>query len=180
MMKMGMMVMMVEDLMMMLQCCQYMEAHLKIGGGGVGGGNGGSLAGGGGSGGGVGTGGGSPAVGGGAGGSSGGSPGAGEGGGGPANAEDGGGNGDAAAAGVGVRQSARNNRGVPPIRFIEMYLAVAKKEAKKQSPHNYEEAVHSTHKVKWEQAMQSEMKSLRENRVYKLVNRPRGQIEVGL
>lgn len=30
-----------------------------------------------------------------------------------------------------------NNREVPPIRFIEIYLAAAAEEAEKQSPHKY-------------------------------------------
>ena len=73
------------------------------------------------------------------------------------------------------RHSNRENRGVPPLRFIEAYLATAADEEAKQSPQSVQEALQGPHKEKWQQAMSSEMESLRENGVYELVDRPVGK-----
>lgn len=84
-----------------------------------------------------------------------------------------GGLGDGAAAGAAPRRSNRENRGVPPLRFIEMYLAAAAEEEAKQSPKTAKEALQGPHRAKWQKAMKSEMESLRENGVYTLVDRPK-------
>ena len=73
------------------------------------------------------------------------------------------------------RHSNRENRGVPPLRFIEAYLADAADEEAKQSPQSAQEALQGEHKERWQQAMDSEMASLRENGVYELVDRPKGK-----
>ena len=71
--------------------------------------------------------------------------------------------------------SNRENRGAPPLRFIEAYLANAADEEAKQSPHSAQEALQGEHKEKWQQAMDSEMASLRGNGVFELVDRPKGK-----
>ena len=58
-----------------------------------------------------------------------------------------------------------------PLRFIEAYLATAADEAVKKI---LESALQGPHMDKWQQAMNSEMESLRENGVYELVDRPEG------
>ena len=67
------------------------------------------------------------------------------------------------------RHSNRERRGVPPLRNIEMYLAAAAEEEAQQSPQSVEEALKSAQRVEWEEAMNSEMNSLKENGVYELV-----------
>ena len=64
---------------------------------------------------------------------------------------------------------------MPPLRYIEMYLAAAAEEEAKQSPQSVEEALNSTQKGKWEEAMKGEMDSLRENGVFDFVDKPRGK-----
>ena len=78
-------------------------------------------------------------------------------------------------ADVEPRHSDREKRGVPPLRYIEMYLAAAAEEEVKQSPQSVQEALGSPQKEKWQEAMDSEMKSLRENGVYELVDKPAGK-----
>ena len=73
------------------------------------------------------------------------------------------------------RHSNRERRGVPPLRYIEMFLAAAAEDEAKQSPASVEEALSGEHKGKWEEAMRSEMDSLKENGVYELVDRPKGK-----
>ena len=73
------------------------------------------------------------------------------------------------------RQSEREKRGVPPLRFIEEYLAAAVEEEVKQSPQSLREALQGPHCEKWKQAMKSEMDSLKENGVYEIVDRPLGK-----
>ena len=73
------------------------------------------------------------------------------------------------------RHSNRERRGVPPLRFIEMYLASAAEEEIKQSPKTVQEALEGLHGEKWQKAMDSEMQSLRENGVYEIVDRPAGK-----
>ena len=73
------------------------------------------------------------------------------------------------------RHSNRGNRGVPPLRFIEAYLATAADEEVKQSPESVQEALQGPHTERWRQAMNSEIESLRENGVYELVDRPEGK-----
>ena len=77
---------------------------------------------------------------------------------------------DATAVGVDVvaprqpsvpRHSNRENKGVPPLRFIEMYLASAAEEEVKQSPQTVHEALQGAHGEKWQAGMDSEMESLR-------------------
>ena len=74
-----------------------------------------------------------------------------------------------------LRQSSREKRGVPALRFDEMYLASTTEEEVKQSPQTVQEALQGEHSVKWQSAMDSEMNSLRENGVYEIVDRPTGK-----
>ena len=55
-----------------------------------------------------------------------------------------------------------------------MFLAAAAEEEAKQSPTSVEDALSDEHRGKWEEAMRSEMDSLKENGVYELVDRPKG------
>ena len=69
----------------------------------------------------------------------------------------------------------RERRGVPPLRLIEQYLATVVEEEVKQSPQSVREALQSIHGDKWQEAMDSEMGSLKENGVFELVDRPKGK-----
>ena len=73
------------------------------------------------------------------------------------------------------RHSIRERRGVPPLRLIEQYLATVAEEEANQSPQSVQEALQGTHGEKWKEAMDSEMRSLKENGVYQLVDRPKGK-----
>ena len=73
------------------------------------------------------------------------------------------------------RHSNRERRGVPPIRFIKMYLASVAEEEIKQSPKSVQEALQGQHGENWQNAMNSEMESLRENGMYEIVDRPVGK-----
>ena len=75
----------------------------------------------------------------------------------------------------GPRHSDRERRGVPPARFIEMYLAAAADDEARHNPETVREALDSSHREKWQAAMNSEMESLRENGVYEIVDRPWGK-----
>ena len=75
----------------------------------------------------------------------------------------------------GPRHSNRENRGVPPLRFIEAFLANGAGADVGECPQTVGEALGGDHKVKWQQAMDSEMSSLVENGVYELVDRPKGK-----
>ena len=59
------------------------------------------------------------------------------------------------------RHNNRENRGVPPLRFIEIYLASTAEEEVKQSPQTVHEALQGAHGEKWQAGMDSEMESLR-------------------
>ena len=63
------------------------------------------------------------------------------------------------------RHSNRENRGVPPLRYIEAYLAGAAEEEAKHTPQSVQVALQGDNKVEWKKAMDSEMASLRENGV---------------
>ena len=56
-----------------------------------------------------------------------------------------------------------------------MFLAAAAEEEAKQSPASVEEALSGEHRGKWEEAMRSEMDSLKGNGLYELVDRPKGK-----
>lgn len=73
------------------------------------------------------------------------------------------------------RQSSREKRGVPSLRFIEEYLAAAMEQEVKQSPLSVQEAMGGSNSEKWKGAMKSEMDSLQENGVYEIVDRPAGK-----
>ena len=73
------------------------------------------------------------------------------------------------------RHSNRENKGVPPLKFIEMYLASAVEEEVKQSPQTIHEALQGAHGEKWQATMNSEIESLRENGVFEFVDRPVGK-----
>ena len=76
---------------------------------------------------------------------------------------------------IGPRQSDREERGVPSLRFIEEYLAAAVEQEVKQSPQSVQEAMQGPHSDKWKKAMTSEMDSLKENGVFEIVDRPAGK-----
>ena len=76
---------------------------------------------------------------------------------------------------IGPRQSGREKRGVPSLRFIEEYLAAAVEQEVKQSPQSAQEAMQGPHCEKWKKAMKSEMDSLKENGVFEIVDRPAGK-----
>ena len=73
------------------------------------------------------------------------------------------------------RHSNRERRGFPPLRLIEQYLATVAEEEANQSPQSVQEALQSTHGDKWKEVMDSEMRSLKENGVFELVDRPKGK-----
>ena len=75
----------------------------------------------------------------------------------------------------GPRHIDRERRGVPPTRFIEMYLAAAADDEARHNPETVREAIDSSHREKWQAAMNSEMESLRDNGVYEIVDRPSGK-----
>ena len=97
-----------------------------------------------------------------------------EGGGGDGGPAEGGG-GDGGPTEVQPRQSERHNKGVPPLRYIEQYLAEKAEEESKLSPKTVKEAFNGKAKGKWEKAMASEMQSLKDNGVYEVVDRPKGK-----
>ena len=61
------------------------------------------------------------------------------------------------------------------MRLIEQYLASVAEEEANQSPQSVQEALQGTHGDKWKGAMDSEMRSLKENGVFELVDRPEGE-----
>ena len=71
--------------------------------------------------------------------------------------------------------SNRERRGVPPLRLIEQYLATVVEEEANQSLQTVQEALQSTHGDKWKEDMDSEMRSLKENGVFDLVDRLEGK-----
>lgn len=73
-----------------------------------------------------------------------------------------------------LRHSLRERRGVPPLRFTEMYLAGDTEEEVKQSPLLVEEALNSSQRDERQEAMDSES-SPKEKRVYELVDKPQGE-----
>ena len=54
------------------------------------------------------------------------------------------------------RHSNRENRGVPPLRYIEAYLVGAAEEEAKHSPQSVQEALQGENKVEWRKAMDSD------------------------
>ena len=65
-----------------------------------------------------------------------------------------------------VQCSDRERRGVPPARFIEMYLAAAADDEARHNPETVREALDSSHRERWQAGLNSEMESLRENGVH--------------
>ena len=76
------------------------------------------------------------------------------------------------------RHSNRERRGVPQLRYIEMYLAAEVEEEAQQSPQSVEDALKSAQRVEWLEAMNSEMNGLKENGVYELVDRGKNGREI--
>jgi hypothetical protein len=66
------------------------------------------------------------------------------------------------------RRSTREKKGVPPVRFIEQYVAAANL---LETPNSVREALGGPDKEKWKAAIQSEMDNLRQNGVFELVER---------
>ena len=54
-----------------------------------------------------------------------------------------------------ARHDSRERRGVPLLRFIEMYLAAAAEEEVKKNPQSVEKALNSSQGDKWQEAMDS-------------------------
>ena len=71
-------------------------------------------------------------------------------------------------------RSGRENRGVPPVRFAEM-LAAAAEAADGGAPMTHQEALSRPEAAGWRGAFEVEMKSLKENGVYTVVDRPQGK-----
>ena len=77
--------------------------------------------------------------------------------------------------GVGVpRVSARENRGVPPLRLIEV-MAASPEANDGEAPGNYGEALQGPEGQGWKEAFDAEVKSLKDNKVYSVVDRPVGK-----
>ena len=72
------------------------------------------------------------------------------------------------------RRSNRENRGVPPLRFIEM-LEAAAEAVDGGSPATYKEALSGPEAARWKGAFEAEMRPLKENGMYMVVDRPRGK-----
>ena len=70
--------------------------------------------------------------------------------------------------------SARERRGVPPLRLIEIMVA-ASEVGGGGAPSSYEEAVSGPEGAGWKKAFAAEVKSLNDNKVYTVVDRPSGQ-----
>lgn len=77
------------------------------------------------------------------------------------------------------RHSNRPNRGVPPPRYIEAFLANGAGADMGEFPQTAWEALSGEDEEKWRLAMDSEMASLVENGVYELVERPEGKKVLG-
>lgn len=71
-------------------------------------------------------------------------------------------------------RSSRENRGVPPIRLIEMMVAAAEADSG-GAPATYEEALRWPEAKGWKMAFDAEVKSLNDNNVYQVVDRPLGK-----
>ena len=69
------------------------------------------------------------------------------------------------------RMSQRERRGVPPLRLIETMLA-AEETANGGAPVTYEEALRGPEGKQWKIAFDAEVKSLNDNKVYTVVDRP--------
>ena len=72
------------------------------------------------------------------------------------------------------RMSLRERRGVPPLRLINI-MAAASESGDGGAPSTYEEAVSGPEGVGWQKACAAEVKSLNDNKVYTIVDRPSGQ-----
>ena len=72
------------------------------------------------------------------------------------------------------RTSARENRGVPPLRLIEI-MAAASEADDGGAPASYGEALKGPEGKGWKKAFDAEVQSLNENKVYSVVDRPVGK-----
>ena len=72
------------------------------------------------------------------------------------------------------RMSNRERRGVPPLRLIEIMAAAADAEDG-GAPSSYEEALGGPEAKGWKKAFAAEVKSLHDNKVYTVVDRPLGK-----
>ena len=72
------------------------------------------------------------------------------------------------------RMSQRENRGVPPLRLIEIMLA-AEESDNGGAPATYQEALSGPEGKEWKKAFDAEVESLNENKVYTVVDRPAGK-----
>ena len=70
--------------------------------------------------------------------------------------------------------SQRENRGVPPLRLIEIMLA-AEESDNGGAPATYQEALCGPEGKEWKKAFDTEVKSLNDNKVYTVVDRPVGK-----
>ena len=74
----------------------------------------------------------------------------------------------------GPRMSQRERRGVPPLRLIETMIA-AEESNNGGAPATYQEALLGPEGKEWQKAFNAEVKSLNENKVYTVVDRPSGK-----
>ena len=72
------------------------------------------------------------------------------------------------------RMSARERRGVPPLRLIETMVA-ASEAGDGGAPSSFKEALRGPESAGWKKAFAAEVKSLNDNKVYTVVNKPSGQ-----
>lgn len=77
---------------------------------------------------------------------------------------------------VKLRRSERRNKGLPPDRF---QFAGKMSEYNISEPETFEEALSGPDKIKWEQAMDEEIRSLEENHTWEIVDLPKGSKVVG-
>ena len=73
--------------------------------------------------------------------------------------------------GAPARMSQRERRGVPPLRLIETMMA-ADESDNGGAPATYQEALLGLEGKEWQKAFDAEVKSLNENKVYTVVDRP--------
>ena len=69
------------------------------------------------------------------------------------------------------RHSNRSNRGVPPLRLVEVMVAAIDDTAADE-PKTFKQAMKLPDKELWHQAIRAEVDSLVENKVYEIVDRP--------
>lgn len=72
----------------------------------------------------------------------------------------------------GPRRSSRENRGVPPDRYMQITKLVTETQ---KDPTTVKEACTGPHKLQWKEAMEEEIRSLQENGTWEIVPTPKGK-----